>query len=88
MKIEINRTGRKIEIYEKHSIDAFEIIKAEGYEWVNALDVENRDDVQWEGIEFNRLFIKDGILYRFNEWLGEYPFKGVEIEEIGRVMEG
>ena len=90
MKVELNRAGRKIELCSKDQrfADAFEIIKENGYERVNALDVENWKDVQWEGIEFNRLFVKDGIFYRFNNWLGEYPYKSVEVEEIGRVKEG
>lgn len=88
MKIIINRTGHKISLPNlEHTVDAFEVIKAHGYERVNALDVENREAVRWEGIEFNRLFIKNRVLYRFNHWLGEHPYKTVEIEEIGRVKE-
>ena len=88
MKIAINRTGRKITLREKErTVDAFEVIKSHGYERVSTLEIEGWNDISWEGIEFNRLFFKDGILFRFNNWLGEYPYREVEIEEIGQIME-
>ena len=88
MKIIINRAGHKIVLSNlEHSVDAVEVIKSHGYERVNILLIEGFADIPWEGIEFNRLFSKDGILFRFNNWLGEHPYRAVEIEEIGRVKE-
>lgn len=88
MKISLTRTGRKTFLRDKeHNVDAFEVIKTHGYERVNALIIKGFADIPWEGIEFNRLFSKDGILYRFNNWMGEYPYREVEIEEIGQIME-
>lgn len=68
-----------------NEISIFEVMKMAGYEHINVLDVENYRDIKWEGVEFNNLFAKDGILYRFNKWLGNYPYKSFEIEEIGTI---
>ena len=89
MRIELNRTGRKVvfpNIYRCY-VDAFGIIKDKGYERVTVLDLENQENVLWEYGEFNRLCVKDGIIYRFNGWVGKYPYEAVEIEEIGIVKE-
>lgn len=86
----INRTGNKIELsnflVSKNVCNAPQIWEAEGYTAVNPLDIENRKEIQWEGIEFNRLISKSGVLYRFNGWLGPYPYnRGIQIEEIGTI---
>jgi len=91
MLIEMNRTGKKL-ILEKtretkdtpYDID---VAEAYGYRKIDALDFENCLDVQWDGIEFNRLVVKDDVIYRFNEWVGKYPhYDGIEIEEIGKCL--
>ena len=83
MKVTINRTGRKIEIAPDNGVFVGSILENHGYKHINVLDIENYKDVEWQGIEFNRLYAKDGILYRFNEWRGNFPYKAIEIEEIG-----
>lgn len=83
MKADIIRTKRVIQIQSDKDIFVGSILEKCGYKPVNVLDIENQKDIPWEGIEFNRLYTKDGILYRFNNWVGEYPYKAIEIEEIG-----
>lgn len=86
MKANIIRTKRIIQIQSDKDIFVGSILEKCGYKSVNVLDIENQKDIQWEGIEFNRLYTKDGILYRFNNWVGEYPYKAIEIEEIGKLQ--
>ena len=88
MTVSINRTGREINLIPKTNQrygTAFQISDEYGYNHVSALDIENCNEVSWDGIEFNRLLTKDGVLYRFVRWIGEYPFSGIIIEEIGTV---
>lgn len=89
MKAIIQRTGKITSLggNGKKNPAAFDIAKQYGYQPINVLDLENYQDIVWEGIEFNRLFTKDGILYRFNEWFGTYPYDGILLEEIGSVEE-
>lgn len=86
MKANIIRTKRKIQIQSDKDIFVGSILEKHGYKFVNVLDIENQKDIKWEGIEFNRLYTKDGKLYRFNNWVGEYPYKAIEIEEIGELQ--
>ena len=86
MKANIIRTKRIIQIQSDKDIFVGSILEKCGYKFVNVLDIENQKDIQWEGIEFNRLYTKNGILYRFNNWVGEYPYKAIEIEEIGKLQ--
>ena len=88
MIIEINRTGKKIileqQVNRKYVI-ADNLLNEYGYFKTNVVNYDNHRNIEWDGIEFNRLFKKDGIIYRFNRWLGkEYPWDAIEIEEIGR----
>lgn len=83
MQAKINRTKRKIQFPSGNDVSAGSILEKQGYKHVNPLDIENYKGIEWEGIEFNRLYLKDGKLYRFNEWGGQYPYKAIEIEEIG-----
>lgn len=88
MIVEINRTGKKLAIMKRgNERSVTELATQNGYERIDVLDIENHEDIRWEGIEFNRLLAKDGILFRFNEWLGKYPFEGIVIEEIGKYGE-
>lgn len=87
MKANIIRTRRKIQIQSDRDVFVGSILEKCGYKHVNPLDIENYKDIQWEGIEFNRLYTKDGKLYRFNNWVGEqHPYKAIEIEEIGELQ--
>ena len=86
MKVEINRTQRKIQLPSGKDIFVGSILEQHEYKPVNVLDIENHTEIKWQGIEFNGLYTKDGILYRFNEWVGEYPYKAIEIEEIGKLQ--
>lgn len=86
MEAKINRTKRKIQIQSDRDVFVGSILEKHGYKHVNPLDIENYKGIEWEGIEFNRLYTKDGILYRFNNWVGEYPYKAIEIEEIGKLQ--
>lgn len=87
MIIEINRTGKKIVLNKQKgkNYGSVNTLLAEyGYNSINVLNYDNHNNIKWEGIEFNRLFKKDNIIYRFNHWTGEaYPWDGAEIEEIG-----
>ena len=87
MNIEINRTGKKIVLNKQKgkNYGSVNTLLAEyGYNSINVLDYDNYKNIEWEGIEFNRLFKRDNIIYRFNYWMGEaYPWDGAEIEEIG-----
>ena len=89
MTVNIRRSGRKIvlsmPIPQTKVYDAAVVWEANGYAAVNPLDIENRKEIQWEGIEFNRLVSKDRKLYRFNGWVGLYPHSRIEIEEIGTI---
>lgn len=88
MTVLINRTGRVIDLIPVENIncrDAFQVSDEHGYRCIPVLDIENYDEIRWDGIEFNRLLEKDGTLYRFNGWIGEYPFGGITIEEIGTI---
>ena len=85
MKVLITRSGNKIIHDAKNEISVFSLMKKEGYQSVNPLDIEGYEQIKWEGIEFNNLFTKDNILYRFNNWLGTYPYDRIEIEEIGTI---
>lgn len=85
MKVNIIRTGRKIQLPSGNDVSVGSILEKHGYKHVNPLDIENYKDIEWQGIEFNRLYIKDGILHRFNEWVGQYPYKEIDIEIIGVV---
>lgn len=87
MKISIVRTGKKIQLTTEENPwcrDAMQIAAANGYRRLLVSEIENVDEIYWQGIEFNRLLIKDGVVFRFNSWVGEYPFGKIEIEEIGR----
>ena len=86
MKVNIIRTGRKIQLPSGNDVSVGSILEKHGYKHVNPLDIENYKDIEWQGIEFNRLYTKDGKLYRFNEWVGQYPYKAIEIEEIGELQ--
>jgi len=88
MRVEIMRTGRKRGLIKKgNERIANDVAMEYGYRKVNVLDIENYENIQWEGIEFNRLFAKDGILYVFKHWLGKFPFEGIVLEEIGKYGE-
>ncbi|GLB26569.1 hypothetical protein LXJ15735_28100 [Lacrimispora xylanolytica] len=80
-----NKNGSIIELKASNEIIADDVIKYYGYNKINVLDIENHHTIKWEGIEFNRLFAKDGVLYRFNEWNGLYPYKSLNIQEIGKI---
>lgn len=60
-----------------------------GIKHVKATDIENLCEFIAAGclkpIEANRLFAKNGRLYVFKEWSGEWPFDGVVMERIGFV---
>lgn len=88
--VNIRRTGRVIELHPvktQNPVSAYTVAEENGYRHLDALDIKNVGDIQWEGIEFNRLLEKGGKLYRFNGWLWRYPFNDIEIEEIGTVKE-
>jgi hypothetical protein len=61
------------------------VLRYYGMIWIDPLDVENLSDVSLEGTEKNRLYSKNGILYLFKKWGGEYPFGGVIVERIGYI---
>lgn len=96
MKFQLNRTCR-IECFlnpvlakKESNVDSF--LDKFGFVHIDPLDIEDFEKIPWEGIEFNRLYYSKnnkGILpavYRFNKWIGEYPFDGVELQEIGYIF--
>ena len=88
-QVSISRTGKLVKlapIEERNCKATDRIWEEHGYCHIPVLDIVNYAEIQWEGIEFNRLLAKDGVLYRFNNWIGEYPFsEGIEIEGIGTI---
>lgn len=85
MEISIVRTGKKIQLSNKENPlcrDAMQIANANGYRRILVSKIENVDEIYWQGIEFNRLLIKDGVVFRFNRWVAVGK---IEIEEIGGV---
>lgn len=86
MQAKINSTESKIQFSFGNDVSVGSILEKQGYKHVNSLDIENYKGIEWEGIEFNRIYTKDGILYRFSNWVGEYPYKVIEIEEIGELQ--
>jgi len=89
LTVEIKRNGRKIElsmlIPKTKVYNAAEVWEDNGYVHVDPQDIENYKEIKWKGIEFNRLVSKGGKLYRFNGWVGLYPYARIEIEEIGTI---
>lgn len=85
----INRTGNRISLPYKNEksryYSAGEVAEEYGYRFIPSTDIENSDIIQWKGPECNRLLVKDNILYSFIQWIGEYPFTGIIIEEIGKI---
>lgn len=86
-----NRTNRKITLPRTTETElthaAEDIAAAHGFLKIDATDLKNKFEIHWQGIEFNRLFVRNesgkGIVCKFNEWTGDYPFTGIELEEIG-----
>lgn len=88
MYIKINRTGKKINLLCKNNPKSYyaidDVLKDyDGFSHILTKDIDNYNFIAWEPIEDCRLWVKNGIVYRVNCWIGEYPFKGIEIEEIG-----
>jgi hypothetical protein len=85
--VHIQRTKKRLALLRnkdtKDTKAAFEIWGSYGYKHISALDVKNFNEVPWDGVEYNNLLEKGGILYKFVEWLGHYPFDGIVIENIG-----
>ena len=64
------------------------VAEAHGFAHIDALDIKNLADVlKLPGVNSNRLFRKDNIIYHFDHWTGEYPWTGILMREIGRVFE-
>lgn len=82
MKAKSNKTGKIVVLYGKDSYSG-DIASQYGYKHIDIYDFENHQEIIWEGIDFNRLYMKDNIIYRFNQWHGKYPYVGIELEEIG-----
>lgn len=87
MTVNINRTGERLALLRnedtKYTRAAYEIWETYGFRKIAVLDIENYNEVPWDGIEYNRLLQRDGVLYRFVEWLGRYPYDGIIVEKIG-----
>ena len=89
MIVQINRTSRILELPRlQNECCVRDVAKRYGFQSLLVSDIENADKISWEGIEFNHLYIKDGIVYRFSKWTGEkFPYTGIELEEIGFIPE-
>ena len=89
MVVSINRTWRQINISVMLVRFPWETGSSSDpyrYCYVPSSAIDNFDEIQWHGTEFNRLFVKDNVLYRFVKWVGNFPFDGITIEEIGRIQ--
>ena len=90
MTVSINRTHKRYGILpgkrSKPTCLYSDIAATCNYKPVNPLDISNFKDIHWRGIEYNCLLERDGILYKFVEWLGHYPYPGIVVEEIGSIM--
>lgn len=90
MNITINRTSRILELpkIETNDIDAHALAEKYGFRWIHPFDIDNFESISWKGIEFNRLYEKNGVVYKFNQWIGlGYPYGGIELQEIGFIPE-
>ena len=88
MKVTITRTFELLNLRKKgNERTAWDVAEGYGFKHVQALDIENRQEIQWQGVEFNRLYALDDELWRFNEWYGVYPFDGIVLERIGTIEE-
>ena len=88
MNITINRTSRFLELPKiNNEIDVLTLAEKYGFRWVHPFDIENFESISWEGLEFNRLYEKNGVIYRFNQWILTYPYEGIELQEIGFISE-
>lgn len=88
MTIRINRTGRTLKLPMAigfHTCCAMMLAEEYGFHRVNPLDIAEYRTIQLYGTEINNLIEKDGVLYCFKEWFGEYPYDGIIIEEIGSI---
>ena len=89
MKATINRTLEVLYLEKKGcEVSASDIAEAYGFKHVDVLDIENHQEIKWDGIEFNRLYAKYGELWRFDKWYSKYPFSGIILERIGTIEEG
>lgn len=83
MKILIDRTGELLRFPANVKLSITAVLAGYGYHSINPLSIENFDEIEWDGIEFNRLFLSPYGVYRFNHWCGAYPYTEIEIEKIG-----
>ena len=86
VKVRINRTGDVAEIEADRMVHVGDILNSHGFFHVDPSTICNFDDIEWAGCEFNRLYIRNDELYRFNFWIGEYPDKAIQVEKIGNVI--
>lgn len=64
------------------------VAEQNGFSRINSDAIRNLDAVLTiPGVRHNRLFTKDNILYHLDQWSGEYPFDGVIVREIGKIIE-
>lgn len=86
-RVAIYRSGTRLPLAKtketKHSNYAYDITDAYGFSHINPLDIIDYEEIDWKGIEFNRLLTRDNRLYKFVEWFGNYPREGVVVECIG-----
>ena len=89
MNIVLNRTARILEFPKRiGETSVLSIAESCGFKWIHPFDIDNFEELSWEGTEFNRLYEKDGVIYRFNQWTGsQYPFDEIELQEIGFIPE-
>lgn len=88
IKIKLQRDGIKTTFFSKaKTCDAVDVLKQNGFARLNALDIDDWENIEWDGIEFNRLIIRggDNAVWRFNRWINQ---DCVEAEIIGYIVEG
>lgn len=62
-----------------------QILERNNFTHIDPSDISNIDELKQHNIRFNALSEKDGKVYQFDHWIGEYPFAGIELIEIGYI---
>lgn len=62
-----------------------QILERNNFKHIDPLDVANIEELKQHNIRFNALSEKGGKVYVFDHWIGEYPFVGICMVEIGYI---
>ena len=62
-----------------------QILERNDFKHIDPLDVANIEELKQHNIRYNALSEKGGKVYVFDHWIGEYPFVGISMVEIGYI---